>query len=151
MSVIFICCREKWIPEIRSQSKKVPIVLVGTQSDLRADAKTLVGLRHSKEHPIQESEARKLAHSLGGCYRCQHQHCYKITRTQVVKHMLSPAPWPKITSKRYLTMPSWRVWGRGRKGRGKKERRRRNVQYCDCGTLGHHFAHIRCDTRPSLV
>merc|ERR1712032_1802251 len=51
--------REKWIPEIRSQSKKVPIVLVGTQSDLRADAKTLVGLRHSKEHPIQESEARK--------------------------------------------------------------------------------------------
>ena len=57
--------REKWIPEIRSQSKKVPIVLVGTQSDLRADAKTLVGLRHSKEHPIQESEARKLAHSLG--------------------------------------------------------------------------------------
>jgi len=57
--------REKWIPEIRSQSKKVPIVLVGTQSDLRADAKTLVGLRHSKEHPIQESEARKLASSLG--------------------------------------------------------------------------------------
>ena len=67
-SVIFVCFREKWIPEIRSQSKKVPIVLVGTQSDLRADAKTLVGLRHSKEHPIQESEARKLAHSLGGCY-----------------------------------------------------------------------------------
>jgi Ras family protein U len=57
--------REKWIPEIRSQSKKTPIVLVGTQSDLRADAKTLVGLRHSKEHPIQESEARKLASSLG--------------------------------------------------------------------------------------
>jgi len=57
--------REKWIPEIRSQSKGVPIVLVGTQSDLRADAKTLVGLRHSKEHPIQESEARKLAQSLG--------------------------------------------------------------------------------------
>ena len=44
-------------------------MLVGTQSDLRADAKTLVGLRHSKEHPIQESEARKLAHSLGGFYR----------------------------------------------------------------------------------
>merc|ERR1712098_948119 len=57
--------REKWIPEIRSQSKKVPIVLVGTQSDLRADAKTLVGLRHSKEHPILESEARKLAQNLG--------------------------------------------------------------------------------------
>ena len=58
-------CREKWIPEIRSQSKGTPIVLVGTQSDLRADAKTLVGLRHSKEHPIQEAEARKLASTLG--------------------------------------------------------------------------------------
>ena len=40
-------------------------MLVGTQSDLRADAKTLVGLRNSKEHPIQEQEARKLAHNLG--------------------------------------------------------------------------------------
>jgi len=57
--------REKWIPEIRSQSLSVPIVLVGTQSDLRADAKTLVGLRNSKEQPIQEAEARKLAQTLG--------------------------------------------------------------------------------------
>jgi len=57
--------REKWIPEIRSQSMSVPIVLVGTQSDLREDAKTLVGLRSSKEQPIQEGEARKLATSLG--------------------------------------------------------------------------------------
>jgi len=57
--------REKWIPEIRSQSLTVPIVLVGTQSDLREDAKTLVGLRNSKEQPIQEAEARKLAQTLG--------------------------------------------------------------------------------------
>jgi len=57
--------KEKWIPEIRSQSKKVPIVLVGTQSDLREDAKTLVGLRNFKEQPIQEAEARKVASSLG--------------------------------------------------------------------------------------
>jgi len=57
--------REKWIPEIRCQSASVPIVLVGTQSDLREDAKTLVGLRTSKEQPIQEAEARKLAQTLG--------------------------------------------------------------------------------------
>jgi len=57
--------KEKWIPEIRSQSKKVPIVLVGTQSDLREDAKTLVGLRNCKEHPVLESEARKLGSSWG--------------------------------------------------------------------------------------
>jgi len=57
--------REKWIPEIRTQNRQVPILLVGTQSDLRADAKTLVGLRHSKEQPIQESDAKKMAQTLG--------------------------------------------------------------------------------------
>ena len=45
--------KEKWIPEIRGQSKKTPIVLIGTQADLREDAKTLVGLRNSKEQPIR--------------------------------------------------------------------------------------------------
>lgn len=57
--------REKWIQELKSFSKKVPVVLVGTQSDLREDAKTLVQLRSTKEQPVQEHEARKLAHSLG--------------------------------------------------------------------------------------
>lgn len=57
--------REKWIPEVRASCGKVPVVLVGTQSDLREDAKTLVQLRQTKEHPVQEHEARKLAQSLG--------------------------------------------------------------------------------------
>lgn len=57
--------REKWIPELRSCCGKVPVVLVGTQSDLREDAKTLVDLRQTKEQPVQENEARKLAQSLG--------------------------------------------------------------------------------------
>ena len=57
--------REKWIPELRAHCGKVPVVLVGTQSDLREDAKTLVQLRHTKEQPVQEHEARKLAQSLG--------------------------------------------------------------------------------------
>lgn len=57
--------KEKWIPEIRGQSKKTPIVLIGTQADLREDAKTLVGLRNSKEQPVSEAEARKVATNLG--------------------------------------------------------------------------------------
>ena len=39
---MFAFSREKWIQELKSFSKKVPVVLVGTQSDLREDAKTLV-------------------------------------------------------------------------------------------------------------
>ena len=53
--------REKWIPEIRKSTQKnkkkrksknqkddIPIVLVGTQSDLRNDAQTLVELAQYK-------------------------------------------------------------------------------------------------------
>eukprot|EP00088_Acartia_fossae_P003870 TRINITY_DN11663_c0_g1_i2.p1 TRINITY_DN11663_c0_g1~~TRINITY_DN11663_c0_g1_i2.p1 ORF type:complete len:444 (+),score=107.27 TRINITY_DN11663_c0_g1_i2:146-1477(+) len=57
--------REKWIPELKTHGGKVPVVLVGTQSDLREDAKTLVQLRQNKEHPIPEQEAKKLAQTLG--------------------------------------------------------------------------------------
>jgi len=57
--------KEKWIPEIRGQSKKTPIVLIGTQADLREDAKTLIGLRNSKEQPISETDAKKVAANLG--------------------------------------------------------------------------------------
>lgn len=57
--------RERWIPEVRAFCGKVPVLLVGTQSDLREDAKTLVQLRKYKEQPVQEAEARKLAQSLG--------------------------------------------------------------------------------------
>jgi Ras family protein U len=60
--------REKWIPELRTavkSSKHVPVILVGTQSDLRTDVKTLVELAKHKEQPVTESEAKKLSASLG--------------------------------------------------------------------------------------
>ncbi len=46
-----------------------PMVLVGTQSDLREDVKTLVQLAQLKEQPVSEHEAKRLANQLG----C---HCY---------------------------------------------------------------------------
>ena len=60
--------REKWIPELRGafkSSKQVPVILVGTQSDLRTDVKTLVELAKHKEQPVSEAEARKMSSSLG--------------------------------------------------------------------------------------
>lgn len=35
--------REKWLPELRHHNPRVPIVLVGTQSDLRTDVKVGAG------------------------------------------------------------------------------------------------------------
>jgi len=61
----FTNIKEKWVPEIRGSCGKVPVVLVGTQSDLREDAKTLVQLSQYKEHPVPEADAKKLAASIG--------------------------------------------------------------------------------------
>ena len=69
----FLNIKEKWIPEIKKSkekgSKPVPIILVGTQSDLRNDVNTRVELAKYKEQPVTESEAKKLAKILGSeCY-----------------------------------------------------------------------------------
>ncbi len=40
-------------------------MLVGTQSDLREDVTTLVQLAQTKEQPVSEQEARRLASHLG--------------------------------------------------------------------------------------
>lgn len=67
--LIFFVSREKWIQEIRKSSPKrkhcAPVVLVGTQSDLRNDAQTLVELARVKEAPVTQAEAQKLATGLG--------------------------------------------------------------------------------------
>jgi len=59
----FLNIKEKWIPEIKKSkekgSKAVPIILVGTQSDLRNDVNTRVELAKYKEQPVTESEAKK--------------------------------------------------------------------------------------------
>ena len=69
----FLNIKEKWIPEIKKSkekgSKAVPIILVGTQSDLRNDVNTRVELAKYKEQPVTESEAKKLAQSISSeCY-----------------------------------------------------------------------------------
>lgn len=56
---------EKWVPEVRKHCPKAPIVLVGTQSDLRNDVKVLIELAHYKEEPIPENEGKLLAERIG--------------------------------------------------------------------------------------
>lgn len=57
--------REKWLPELRQHNPRVPIVLVGTQSDLRTDVKVLIELAQYREQPVSEVAARRLAHQIG--------------------------------------------------------------------------------------
>lgn len=59
---------EKWVPEIRKHCPKAPIVLVGTQCDLRNDVKVLIELAHYKEEPVPVEEAQRMADNIGATY-----------------------------------------------------------------------------------
>ncbi|KAL4238474.1 hypothetical protein ACF0H5_003182 [Mactra antiquata] len=56
---------DKWAPEIRRHCPDAPIILVGTQCDLRNDVKVLIELAHYNEKPVTEAEAKKLAEEIG--------------------------------------------------------------------------------------
>lgn len=43
---------EKWIPEVRHHCPKVPILLVGTKGDMRADAEATGLIKHSDGHAL---------------------------------------------------------------------------------------------------
>ncbi|CAK6442291.1 unnamed protein product [Pipistrellus nathusii] len=52
---------EKWVPEVRRHCPRAPVLLVGTQSDLREDVKVLIELDKAKEKPVPEEAARLCA------------------------------------------------------------------------------------------
>ncbi|KAJ1153934.1 hypothetical protein NDU88_006692 [Pleurodeles waltl] len=52
---------EKWVPEIRRHCPKAPIILIGTQSDLREDVNVLIELDTCKEKPVAEEVAQLCA------------------------------------------------------------------------------------------
>ncbi|XP_006627771.2 ras homolog family member Ub [Lepisosteus oculatus] len=56
---------EKWVPEIRRCCPLAPVVLVGTQCDLRQDVKVLIELARRQERPVAGGDARGLADKLG--------------------------------------------------------------------------------------
>ncbi|XP_016389550.1 rho-related GTP-binding protein RhoU-like isoform X1 [Sinocyclocheilus rhinocerous] len=56
---------EKWVPEIRRRCPLTPVLLVGTQCDLRQDVKVLIELARRRERPVLEEDARALADKIG--------------------------------------------------------------------------------------
>ncbi|XP_056283027.1 rho-related GTP-binding protein RhoV-like [Pseudoliparis swirei] len=54
----------KWIPQIRAGNKTSPILLVGTQSDLRHNVEVLIHLDQRSAKPVPFSRARRLAHRI---------------------------------------------------------------------------------------
>lgn len=56
---------EKWMPEIRAHCPAAPVLLVGTQCDLRGDVKVLIELAACREKPVSAADARGLAEKIG--------------------------------------------------------------------------------------
>ncbi|XP_034531107.1 rho-related GTP-binding protein RhoV-like [Notolabrus celidotus] len=55
----------KWIPQIRAGNQASPIILVGTQSDLRHNVDVLIHLdQFMGAKPVRSSRARRLAHRI---------------------------------------------------------------------------------------
>ena len=50
---------DKWVPEITAHCPGTPIMLVGTQSDLRNDVKMLIELANYNEKPVTEADVRR--------------------------------------------------------------------------------------------
>ncbi|KPP69937.1 rho-related GTP-binding protein RhoV-like [Scleropages formosus] len=55
---------KKWIPEIRACNPTSPVILVGTQSDLRHDVNVLIRLDQSKVKPVVSSRAKDVAEKI---------------------------------------------------------------------------------------
>jgi len=61
----FTNLEKQWIPEIRHYCPDVPIILVGTKSDLRDDQYSISTCKKLNKPMIQEAEARDLQKRLG--------------------------------------------------------------------------------------
>lgn len=55
----------RWVPEIRQHCPGAPLVLVGTQLDLREDVQVLIHLAQNQQRPVSTEEGRRLAQELG--------------------------------------------------------------------------------------
>ncbi|CAG5866335.1 unnamed protein product [Menidia menidia] len=54
----------KWIPQIRDANPSSPVLLVGTQSDLRHSVDILIHLDRQSSRPVSFRQARRLAHRI---------------------------------------------------------------------------------------
>ncbi|KAM4625710.1 rho-related GTP-binding protein RhoU-like [Polymixia lowei] len=59
--VSFTNISTKWISQIRACNPTSPVILVGTQSDLRHNVNILINLDHLRVKPVHFSQAQKMA------------------------------------------------------------------------------------------
>ena len=76
----FVNVTTKWLPELRHHAKGVPMILVGTKSDLREDTAVLEKLRARNSDFVTVKAAEKLAQEIGAEAYIE---CSALTNTNV--------------------------------------------------------------------
>ncbi|XP_022244613.1 cell division control protein 42 homolog [Limulus polyphemus] len=97
---------KKWIPEVRKHCPTAPVLLVGTQCDLRTDVKVLIALDYYHERPINEYEARELAQRVSAVGYIE---CSALTEKNL-KEVFDTAVWTTLENNRcsgVLTPDCW--------------------------------------------
>lgn len=62
----FVNVREKWVPELRNHGpERVPVILVGLQSDQRNSVDIKCKLSKKGKRPVKQEEAELLAKKIG--------------------------------------------------------------------------------------
>ncbi|XP_053124504.1 rho-related GTP-binding protein RhoU-like [Hemicordylus capensis] len=109
---------EKWYPEVRRHCPSTPVLLVGTQSDLRQDVKVLIALSRSREKPVPPAAARSLSAKLGtvGYVECsaltQHnlKEVFDTAITVGLRHTEHPGPKARRSTARHIRALSKAWW-----------------------------------------
>jgi len=70
--------RRKWVPELDHHVKGVPIILVGTKTDLRDDPKALAELKEEARSPLTAEDGARLAGEIGAV---QYMECSALSTT----------------------------------------------------------------------
>lgn len=83
----FVNVKDRWYVEIQHHCPNVPIILVGTKTDLRNDESTLESLRKEGKSPITEEEANNMVKELGAI---KYLECSALTR-QGLKNVFDEA------------------------------------------------------------
>ncbi|XP_059903085.1 cell division control protein 42 homolog isoform X2 [Gadus macrocephalus] len=56
---------QHWVPEVRRHRPDTPLVLIGTQLDLREDVQVLIQLARAQETPVSPQDGQRLAREIG--------------------------------------------------------------------------------------
>lgn len=101
---------DRWAPEVQRLCPGVPIILVGTQCDLREDVQVLIRLADGQEKPVSSDEAHLCARSIGAvtfaeCSALTQKNLKEVFDGAILASMrhAKEAAWPRIQTLREKT------------------------------------------------